>query len=295
MINNLIIFLFYSKNIMATSNLANAIRNLTPGYSVDVSTFGADGKGYRTSPTPKSLDRSKKKYVAGFPQLISDNVPGYANAVAVLGPEYNRFLAEFRKLDVSQAVKARSPRSKSPSKSKPKSKSRSASPSKKGKSKSKKSKTPKSPRSPRFTTDAEIRTFLVGRIQEAERLGKLLDVSHVKRDGSGTHLIKPLSEKSRKIGIAPLRVVSKYYDNYDLVMNWLGPEYRQYTAHYAEFARSLGLARSPSNKTSPLPQTLPPATVLIPGTGPRTPPGTPPGTPRMTVAPISPTRQVRFL
>lgn len=97
--------------------------------------------------------------------------------------------------------------------------------------------------------------------EKAESDDKVLDVSKITVDGKGARVIQaPRSDRSSKMQISDLNIVSDNYESYKLAMSILGPEYNVYSAAYLRnFGNLEPRVRSPRTR-SPMRSQSPPRT-----------------------------------
>ena len=205
---------------------------ISEGKVLDVSLINTDATGIRIVSAPLTNKSLKKKI--GDLQIISNNYESYKYAVDLLGSGYSRYSDDYLKyygtgepnLRVSQvnSVPLQSSSQLSP---------------------------------PRIKSPSLL-FKLNDTVTNAIQVGKVVDVSNLKPNGTGMKIVSPPSSNSHKKGfIENINIVSDNYPAYKLAMNTLGDDYTQYADSYLKF---YGQSINPSSQqtiTSASPQIIP--------------------------------------
>jgi len=122
---------------------------------LDVSKIRPDGTGIRVITAPTT--RSAKKMIPDLP-IVSDNYNAYRAAIRLLGPEYQPYANEYLRLYGEGEI-------------------------------------PTTLTQVRPASPLRIQPTLVDILQTATYSGKVLDVSNLKADGTGSRVIRPPSTR----------------------------------------------------------------------------------------------------
>ena len=236
--------------------LATIINNsASKGQLVDVSKIKPDGTGIR-SINPPTTDKSKKHGIQGLP-IVSDNYASYLQATSILGTagaDYSQYSQQYAQQFGTQPAAPKNSL-KAPSVAFPQSMAPFA-----------QSMAPfAQPMIPLQSNVAPVvqstaapivpfvtpQTKLVNLINTARAEGKVLDVSELKPDGTGTRKIPiPKTSKGTKRWAGDLPVVSNNYQSYLQAMTILGQQYVPLAQEYLNTYGSAKNVRTPSSASS---------------------------------------------
>lgn len=185
--------------------LINTYKKLQDGDKViDVSTLGADGKGWHTIPFPKQKT-STRRYVPGIP-VVSNNYPCYLRAMQFLGDEFLIHADKYMQLYGNLPPPPPRP-------SKPICTYQSTTTTSK----------PTSSGGDKFVTAYHA----------LKDTCKVLDVSTLTTEGTGFRTVdQPKTDRGKRKKIDPVPIISNNYDTYLIAMQFLGPTYDQFALQY---------------------------------------------------------------
>lgn len=203
---------------------------------LDVSNMDTLGKGIKKENPPGP--RSKKVYVPGVP-IMSNNFAAYQAALTALGPDYQPWIDEYYRAYGNRVAPVRKPYT-------PRAGTKKAGTKKAGAKKAgaKKASTKKTGAS----TPRQAKP-LVQRLPTDP--SKVLDVSHLERDGHGARVTKMPGGRTAKRGIQGLPMVSDNYRSYELAVRMLGPEYQGFASAFFQVHGDLAAPVRKARSASP--------------------------------------------